>query len=289
MRIAAVLAGFSMGQSDVLRKAMGKKDPKVMAKQREAFMTGARAKGVNEKKAAKIFDLMEFFAGYGFNKSHSTTYAWVAYQTAYLKANYPWHFMAALLTIEAANTDKLAMYLGECRDLGIPILPPDINSSELAFTVAPRRRPLRPVRHQERRRGRDPVDAGDPQGTRADRLAATRSASTPISGSSTSASLESLIKAGALDSLACEQHRGVRHRRARLFAAVDKAIEHGGRHQRDRDKGQSQLFGGFGDDDRRRNGAAARRAAVDRDAAAGLREGSARPLHERPSAGALRG
>ena len=78
---------------------------------------------------------MEFFAGYGFNKSHSTTYAWVAYQTAYLKANYPSHFMSALLTIEAANTDKLAMYLGECRDLGIPILPPDINQSQLPFTV----------------------------------------------------------------------------------------------------------------------------------------------------------
>ena len=136
MRIAAVLAGFSMGQSDVLRKAMGKKDPKVMAKQREAFMEGARRNNVNEKKATKIFDLMEYFAGYGFNKSHSTTYAWVAYQTGYLKANYPWHFMAALLTIEAANTDKLAMYLGECRELGIPILQPDINCSELAFTVA---------------------------------------------------------------------------------------------------------------------------------------------------------
>src|SRR5258708_14762680 len=135
MRIAAVLAGFAIGQSDGLRKAMGKKDPKVMAKQREAFMDGARAKNINEKKAKKIFDLMEFFAGYGFNKSHSTTYAWIAYQTAYLKANYPWHFMAALLTIEAANTDKLAMYLGECRDLGVPILAPDINASQLPFTV----------------------------------------------------------------------------------------------------------------------------------------------------------
>src|SRR4029077_15306528 len=135
MRIAQALAVFSLGQADVLRKAMGKKDPKVMAKQREAFMAGAKAKGVNEKKAGKIFDLMEFFAGYGFNKSHSTTYAWVAYQTAYLKANYPRHFMAASLTIEAANPDKLAMYLGECRALGIPILPPDINTSQLAFTV----------------------------------------------------------------------------------------------------------------------------------------------------------
>src|SRR5687768_13084577 len=131
MRIAAVLAGFSMGQSDVLRKAMGKKDPKVMAKQRAAFMDGAKANGINEKKAAKIFDLMEYFAGYGFNKSHSTTYALLAYQTGWLKANYPWHFVAALLTIEAANTEKLAMYLGECRELGVPILAPDVNASQL--------------------------------------------------------------------------------------------------------------------------------------------------------------
>jgi DNA polymerase-3 subunit alpha len=243
MRIAAVLAGFSMGQSDVLRKAMGKKDPRVMAKQREAFMDGARAKGVNEKKATKIFDLMEFFAGYGFNKSHSTTYAWVAYQTAYLKANYPWHFMAALLTIEAANTDKLAMYLGECRELGIPILPPDINCSELAFTVAKDgvrfglcavknvgEGAIQSILAVRRERGR--IDSLHTLCEHADlRLVNKRV-------------LESLIKAGALDSMACEQHRGVRDRRACLFAAVDKAIEYGGRQQRDRDKGQSQLFGG---------------------------------------------
>ena len=137
MRIATALAGFSLGQADVLRKAMGKKDPKVMAKQREAFMAGARAKGINEKKATKIFDLMEYFAGYGFNKSHSTAYAFLAYQTAYLKANYPWHFAAALLTIEAQNTDKLAMYLGESRDRNIPVLPPDINESQKAFFLLP--------------------------------------------------------------------------------------------------------------------------------------------------------
>jgi DNA polymerase-3 subunit alpha len=247
MRIAAVLAGFSMGQSDVLRKAMGKKDPKVMAKQREAFMNGARAKGVNEKKAAKIFDLMEFFAGYGFNKSHSTTYAWVAYQTAYLKANYPWHFMAALLTIEAANTDKLAMYLGECRELGIPILPPDLNASELAFTVAREgvRFGLCAVKNVGEgailsilgiRKTFGRIDSLHTLCEHADlRLVNKRV-------------LESLIKAGALDTMACEQHRSVPDRRACLFAAVDKAIEHGGRHQRDREKGQSQLFGGFDDD-----------------------------------------
>jgi DNA polymerase-3 subunit alpha len=247
MRIAAVLAGFSMGQSDVLRKAMGKKDPKVMAKQREAFMEGARAKGVNEKKAAKIFDLMEYFAGYGFNKSHSTTYAWVAYQTGYLKANFPWHFMAALLTIEAANTDKLAMYLGECRELGIPILAPDVNSSELAFIVAADgvrfglgavknvgEGAIQSILGVRKKLGR--IDSLHTLCEEADlRLVNKRV-------------LESLIKAGALDSIACEQHRPVPARRACLYAAVDKAIEHGGRQQRDREKGQSQLFGGFDED-----------------------------------------
>ena len=137
MRIAATLASFSLGQSDLLRKAMGKKNPAVMQAQREKFVHGALANGINEKRATKIFDLMEHFAGYGFNKSHSTAYAYLAYQTAYLKANYPWHFAAALLTIEAQNTDKLALYLGECRDRGIPVLPPDVNESELRFTVTP--------------------------------------------------------------------------------------------------------------------------------------------------------
>ena len=116
---------------------MGKKNPAVMQAQREKFVQGAAANGINEKRATKIFDLMEHFAGYGFNKSHSTAYAYLAYQTAYLKANYPWHFAAALLTIEAQNTDKLALYLGECRDRGIPVLPPDVNESELRFTVTP--------------------------------------------------------------------------------------------------------------------------------------------------------
>jgi DNA polymerase-3 subunit alpha len=247
MRIAAVLAGFTMGQSDMLRKAMGKKDPKVMAKQREAFMAGAKGKGVNEKKATKIFDLMEYFAGYGFNKSHSTTYAWVAYQTGYLKANYPWHFMAALLTIEAANTDKLAMYLGECRELGIPILPPDVNASELAFTVTREgvRFGLCAVKNvgegavlsilaARRELGR--IDSLFTLCEHADlRLVNKRV-------------LESLVKAGALDSLVPNAADDARRARARLFAAADKALEHGGRHQRDKEKGQNQLFGGPSDD-----------------------------------------
>ena len=247
MRIAAVLAGFTMGQSDMLRKAMGKKDPKVMAKQREAFMAGARTKGVNEKKATKIFDLMEYFAGYGFNKSHSTTYAWVAYQTGYLKANYPWHFMAALLTIEAANTDKLAMYLGECRDLGVPILPPDVNSSELRFTVTKEgvRFGLCAVKN---------VGEGAVQSILAARreLGRLDSLHTLCEHADlrlvNKRVLEALVKAGALDSLMPDAAADSRRARARLFAAVDKAIEHGGRHQRDRDQGQHQLFGGPSED-----------------------------------------
>jgi DNA polymerase-3 subunit alpha len=240
MRIAAVLAGFSMGQSDVLRKAMGKKDPKVMAKQREAFMTGARANNVNEKKAAKIFDLMEYFAGYGFNKSHSTTYALLAYQTAWLKANYPRHFVAALLTIEAANTDKLAMYLGECRELGVPILAPDVNASELAFSVVPEgvRFGLCAVKNVGEgavlsilavRREHGRIESLFTLCEHADlRLVNKRV-------------LESLVKAGALDSIA-PQIEPIARRRARLFAAVDKAIEHGSRHQRNREEGKVSFF-----------------------------------------------
>ena len=139
MRIANELAGFTLGEADILRKAMGKKNAEVMQAQRAKFVDGAKKNGINEKKAGQIFDLMEHFAGYGFTKAHSTAYAFLAYQTAYLKANYPWHFAAALLTIEAQNTDKLALYLGECRDRGIPVLPPDINESQLRFTVEPGR------------------------------------------------------------------------------------------------------------------------------------------------------
>ena len=114
-----------------------RRTPRKMQAQREAFMAGCRERGIPEKKAGKIFELIDYFAGYGFNKSHSTAYALLAYQTAYLKANFPRHFMAALLTIESEDTDKIALYLDECRELGVPILPPDINRSELPFVVQP--------------------------------------------------------------------------------------------------------------------------------------------------------
>jgi DNA polymerase-3 subunit alpha len=246
MRIAAVLAGFSMGQSDVLRKAMGKKDPKVMAKQRQAFMDGARAQGVSEKKAAKIFDLMEYFAGYGFNKSHSTTYAWVAYQTAYLKANYPWHFMAALLTIEAANTDKLAAYLAECRETGVPILAPDVNRSGLRFLVEKEgvRFGLCAVKNVGEGAIQSILDARTAAGRIDSLYTLCEQVDLRLVNKRV---LESLVKAGAFDDLVPEG--SIAQRRGRLFAAVDKAIDHGGRHQRDRDKGQHQLFGAFDEAD----------------------------------------
>ncbi len=246
MRIAAVLAGFSMGQSDMLRKAMGKKDPKVMAKQRAAFMDGAKANSINEKKAAKIFDLMEFFAGYGFNKSHSTTYALLAYQTAWLKANYPRHFVAALLTIEAANTEKLAMYLGECRELGVPILPPDINSSELAFSVVNDgvRFGLGAVKNVGEGAVLSMLDVRKQLGRIDSLYTLCEHVDLRLVNKRV---LESLVKAGALDCLAPGSDPPS-VRRARLFAAVDRALEHGGRHQRDREKGQNQLFGGAPDD-----------------------------------------
>src|SRR4029453_2840024 len=125
------------GEADELRRAMGKKDAAKMQAQRNAFMTGCKERGIPEKKATKVFEFIEFFAAYGFKKSHSTTYALLAYQTAYLKANYPRHFMAALLTIESQSSDKVALYLAECRELGVPVLPADINESQSQFVVQP--------------------------------------------------------------------------------------------------------------------------------------------------------
>src|SRR3990172_276743 len=135
MEIAKVLAGFTPGEADVLRKEMGKKVPETMLEQRQRFIDGAKRKKIPEKKAEKIFELMANFAGYGFNKSHSAAYALIAYQTAYLKTHYPVEFMAALLSANMDDTDKVIKYIGECRDMGIEILPPDINESSWDFTV----------------------------------------------------------------------------------------------------------------------------------------------------------
>ena len=261
MHIAQALAGFTMGQADVLRKAMGKKDPKIMAQQRDRFITGVKKHGIGERKAAKIFEEMEHFAGYGFNKSHSTPYALLAYQTAYLKANYPWHFAAALLTIEAQNTDKLAVYLGECRERGVPVLPPDINESRLDFSVEPGqgvRFGLKAIKGLGESAINAIIEARALMGGRIPSLHALcenldlRLVNKRV--------LEALVKSGAADSLAPRTDRAegrppnssqveraaadVRAFRAHLSASIDAACEHGARTQRDKDLGQADLFGG---------------------------------------------
>ncbi len=252
MRIANEVAGFTLGEADLLRKAMGKKNIEVMQAQRQKFLDGARKRNVDPKKAGDLFDLMEAFAGYGFNKSHSTTYALVAYQTAYLKANYPAHFMAALLTIESQNTTKLAMYLGECRDLGVRVLPPDINSSELAFTVTPGgvRFGLGAVKNV----GEGAVLALLDVRRQSGRVRSIFQLCEQLDSRLVNRRVfESLIKAGALDSMAAASPAlgslPVPALRARLFAAVEKALDYGTRTRRDRDQGQAQLFGGFDEPD----------------------------------------
>ncbi len=134
MQIANTLAGYSLGEADLLRRAMGKKDPKEMAQQRDRFVQGATKRNYPQKKIVRIFDLMEQFAGYGFNKSHSAAYALLAYQTAYLKTHYPVEFMAALLTSETSKPDNVVKYIKECREIGIPVTPPDVQSSGADFT-----------------------------------------------------------------------------------------------------------------------------------------------------------
>jgi DNA polymerase-3 subunit alpha len=135
MKISSAIAGYSLGQADILRRAMGKKKAEVMAEQKKFFMEGATKCGFDDKKAGELFDLMAYFAGYGFNKSHSAAYAMIAYQTAYLKANYPAEFMACLISLEATHADKMAFYLQETKDMGLRIMPPDINRSVIDFSV----------------------------------------------------------------------------------------------------------------------------------------------------------
>jgi DNA polymerase-3 subunit alpha len=246
MRLASELAGFTLGQADELRRAMGKKDAAKMQAQRDSFVNGCTARGIAEKKAAKIFEYIEYFAGYGFPKAHSTTYALLAYQTAYLKANFPRHFMAALLTIESENSDKVALYLAECRELGVPVLPPDINASALRFVV------------QE-----DGVrfGLGAVKGAGEGAIQSILGTRHQLGGRLTSIFalaehvdlrlvnkkvLESLIKAGAFDALAPGGRDTYLAWRPRLLAGLDRILDHGARRQRDRDQGQERLFGGDG-------------------------------------------
>ena len=233
MQIASELAGFTMRDADELRQAMGKKRPEVMAEQRAKFLSGAEARRVKRRVAERIFELMERFAGYGFNKSHAAAYAIVAYQTAYLKANYPVEFMAALLTSEMANTDKVVVHIEECRAMGLEVRPPDVNVSGFRFGVADGaiRFGLGAVKNVGEKAIESIVAAREREG---------RFASLPDFCGRVDLQLvnrrvvESLVKAGAFDSLGLP--------RAQLIAGLDGALEVGQRSQREREQGQASIF-----------------------------------------------
>ena len=233
MQIAASVAGFTLGEADVLRRAMGKKHAEEMVAMREKFLTGARKNGVVPKKAEKLFELIVQFAGYGFNKSHSAAYALIAYHTAFLKAHYPVEFMAALLTSEIGNQDKLTKYLNECRDIGITILPPDVNSGDRYFT--PAQKDIRFALTGIKNVGEAAIDsvlaARQKLGRFDDLLQFCENVDLRLLNKRV---IESLLKAGALDSLGA--------RRAQLAAVLDRAMELGQRHQRESLSGQNGLF-----------------------------------------------
>jgi len=246
MQIASALAGFSMGEADILRKAMGKKKAEVMATQKQQFLEGCRARKVPDRKAVRIWDHMEQFAGYGFNKSHSAAYAWLAYQTGYLKANFPAYFMAALLTSERGNTDRMVPYIGECREMGIEVLPPDVNQSDIYFTVVahPEGAPQSASVSERIRFGLAAIKNVGEGAVEAILLA--RREGAPFRSlfdfceridlrAVNRRVIESFVKSGSFDSLD--------PRRAALFAAIDPAMETGQKRQRDREQGQSSLFG----------------------------------------------
>jgi DNA polymerase-3 subunit alpha len=235
MQIAQVLAGYTLGGADLLRRAMGKKKPEEMAKQREIFVGGATGRGVDEKTAAHIFDLMEKFAEYGFNKSHSAAYALVSYQTAWLKQHYPAEFMAAVLSADMDNTDKVVVLIEECREMKLPIVPPDINGSQFRFTVSDSGKivyGLGAIKGVGENAIDDIIRERTDHGPFADlfdfcRRVDLRKANRRV--------LEALIRAGALDTLDANRAQHM----ANLTAALKAAEQHGSMEQ----AGQNDLFG----------------------------------------------
>jgi DNA polymerase-3 subunit alpha len=234
MQISNRLAGYSLGEADMLRRAMGKKNADEMARQRAHFIQGATGRGFPQKKVEKIFDLMEQFAGYGFNKSHATAYAYLAFVTAYLKAHYPIHFMAALLTSETGNTAKVVKYINECRDMGITILPPDVDHSDWSFT--PDGQAIRFGLGAVKNLGQAAVEAIARAREEVKSFGSLDQFCEKVDmGAVNRRMIESLIRSGAMDSLAGT--------RSQKIAALDSAMESGQRAWRDRESGQGGLFG----------------------------------------------
>ena len=233
MQIANRLASFSLGEADILRRAMGKKKKEEMAAQRAKFMAGCGANKIPEKKADRIFNLMEEFAGYGFNKSHSCAYALLAFQTAYLKTHYPVEFMAALLTSEAGNTDKTVKYINEARGMSISILPPDVNESDLYFTPVGEsiRFGLAAIKNVGENTAKAILETRAGQG----RFESLFDFCERIDSRFLNKRVfESLIKSGAMDSLGPREN---------MLASVDDAIGTLQRASRTRESGQHGLFG----------------------------------------------
>jgi DNA polymerase-3 subunit alpha len=241
MQIAQDLAGYTLGAADLLRRAMGKKKPAEMAKQRIIFVEGAMERGVDEDLANFIFDQMETFAGYGFNKSHSAAYALIAYQTAWLKAHYPAQFMAAVLSSDMDNTDKVDEFIHECRELELAVLPPDINASVHAFTAV------------DEKTVRYGLGALKGVGHAAiDVIEAERDLNGPFSDLSdfcnrvdhhkvNKRAMDVLVRSGALDGLDPDGNR------ARMLSELPEAVQAAEQYQRDRESGQVDLFGNSGE------------------------------------------
>jgi DNA polymerase-3 subunit alpha len=238
--LAAQMAGFSLNEGDTLRRAMGKKIPEVMAQYRDKFVSGAAGNGVRKEIAEQVFQEIEYFAGYGFNKSHSACYGLLAYQTAWLKAVHPVPYMAALLTLDSGNTDKVVQYIAECTRLGIKVLPPDVNASRASFTVEDGaiRFGLSAVKGVGSKAVEAIVSARTRHGAFRDvfdfcEYVDTRACNRAVA--------EALIKAGAFDSTGS--------RRAQSSAVLDAALAAGSRLARDRAQGQMTLLDtGAGDD-----------------------------------------
>ena len=235
MQIANRLAGYSLGEADLLRRAMGKKKPEEMAQQRERFVKGATERSYPPKKIEKIFDLMAQFAGYGFNKSHSAAYALLAYHTAYLKTHYPVEFMAALLTSVTGSTDDVVKYINECREMGIAVEAPDINVSAANFT--PHGQAIRFGLAAVKNVGHNAIDSIVAGRKKLGRYRTIWEFCENVDLRLLNKRvLESLIKSGAMDSLGP---------RAQLMNVLDKAMERAQKAQRDAESGQHGLFGVF--------------------------------------------
>lgn len=237
MQIASELASYSLGEADLLRRAMGKKIPEEMAKQKDRFLQGARKNNIPEAKAQKIFDLMEKFAGYGFNKSHSAAYALISYQTAYLKTHFPVEFMAACLSIDRSNSDRVVLHLSDCRKQNIKVLPPDINESDLDFKVVEEniRFGLAAIKNVGEIAIQSVLEARKKDGGFKDlfdlcKRVELRQVNKKV--------MEALIKCGALDSM--------KYKRSQLMINLEKVLDLASKDQKDEKVGQSNLFGGGG-------------------------------------------